>query len=89
MIKSYFHSIRKVILKEIAVAEKEILIAVYWFTNQELFELLIEKLSAGIKVELIIHNDFINNRESGLLFQRFISHCEKRCGSLGCTRCWF
>jgi len=74
MIKSYFHSIRKHIIKEVEKAEKEILVAVYWFTNQELFDLLIEKLNAGIKVKLIIHNDFINNRESGLPFQEFIDN---------------
>ena len=74
MIKSYFHSIRKHIRKEVEKADKEILVAVYWFTNQELFDLLIERLNAGIKVELIIHNDFINNRESGLPFQEFIDN---------------
>lgn len=74
MIKTYFNSIRKQIRKEISKSEKEILIAVYWFTNQELFDILIEKLKEGIKIELIIHNDFINNRESGLPFQQFIDN---------------
>jgi hypothetical protein len=74
MIKTYFDGIRKQIRKEISKSEKEILIAVYWFTNQELFDVLIEKLKGGIKVELIIHNDFINNRESGLPFQKFIEN---------------
>ena len=50
------------------------MVAVYWFTNQELFDILIKKLKEGIKVELIIHNDFINNRESGLTFQQFIDN---------------
>lgn len=74
MIKSYFSQIRGNILKEVSKAEKEILVAVYWFTNQELFNVLIEKLKQGIEVELIIHNDFINNRESGLQFQEFIDN---------------
>lgn len=74
MIKTYFHSIRKQIRKEISKSENEILIAVYWFTNQELFDILIEKLKEGVKIELIIHNDFINNRESGLPFQQFIDN---------------
>lgn len=74
MIKSYFNQIRSNILKEISKAEEEILIAVYWFTNQELFDILIEKLKQGLVVELIIHNDFINNRESGLPFQQFIDN---------------
>jgi hypothetical protein len=74
MIKTYFDCIRKQIRKEISKSEKEILIAVYWFTNQELFDVLIKKLKEGIKIELIIHNDFINNRESGLPFQQFIDN---------------
>lgn len=74
MIKSYFNKIRVNILNEISKAENEILVAVYWFTNQELFDILIKKLKEGIKVELIIHNDFINNRESGLTFQQFIDN---------------
>jgi phosphatidylserine/phosphatidylglycerophosphate/cardiolipin synthase-like enzyme len=74
MIKSYFNQIRSNIIKEISKAENEILIAVYWFTNQELFNILIEKLKEGVQIELIIHNDFINNRESGLPFQEFIEN---------------
>lgn len=73
MIQSYFNNIRVNILGEISKTEKEILIAVYWFTNQELFDILIRKLKQGITVELIIHNDFINNREYGLKFQEFIN----------------
>ncbi|UAB83327.1 hypothetical protein INR75_14210 [Zunongwangia sp. SCSIO 43204] len=53
-------------------AEKEIVVAIYWFTNHELFDKLCEKKENGIKVSLIVHNDFINNRENGLNFQKFI-----------------
>jgi len=74
MIKSYFNQIRGNILNEISKAENEILVAVYWFTNQELFNTLIKILQNGIKIEIIIHNDFINNRESGLPFQEFIDN---------------
>ena len=74
MIKSYFNQIRGNILNEISKSDNEILIAVYWFTNQELFDILIKKLKEGVNIELIIHNDFINNRESGLPFQQFIDN---------------
>ena len=74
MVQAHFQNIRISIIKEISKAENEILVAVYWFTNQELFDILIEKLKRGIKVELIIHNDFINNRENGLPFQQFIDN---------------
>ena len=72
MEKAYFENIRQNILDEINKAEKEIKVAVCWFTNQQLFDALCKKRSDGISVELIILNDFINNREDGLDFQYFI-----------------
>ena len=72
MIKSYFSNIRTEIINNLKVAKKEINIAIYWFTNRELFYVLLNKLDEGVNVHLIIHNDFINNRESGLPFQDFI-----------------
>ena len=74
MITSYFSNIRAQIREEIKNANNEILIAVYWFTNQDIFDDLIKKLLSGIKIKLIIHNDFINNREGGLDFQNFINN---------------
>lgn len=59
-------------MSELNKAEKEIVVAIYWFTNHELFDKLCEKKENGIEVSLIVHNDFINNRENGLNFQRFI-----------------
>lgn len=73
MIKPYFKNIRKHILSELNRAEQEIVVAIYWFTNRELFDKLCEKREKGIMVTLIVHNDFINNRENGLDFQRFIN----------------
>lgn len=74
MIKTYFENIRVNILSKISKAEKEIIVAVYWFTNQELFDVLLKKLCDGVSVELIIHNDFINNRVNGLPFQKLIDN---------------
>jgi len=50
-------------------AKKTIRVAVYWFTNLELLDSIMFKLKKGVKVTLIIHNDYINNRETGLDFQ--------------------
>lgn len=72
MVKAHFEKIRNEILNEIDLANNEILVAVYWFTNLELFEKLISKIENGIKVQLIVHNDYINNRETGLPFQKLI-----------------
>jgi len=74
MIHSYFKNIRTELLEKISNADNSIVVAVYWFTNWELFNALLEKLREGVSVELIIHNDFINNRESGLPFQEFIDN---------------
>lgn len=73
MVKAHFEKIRNEIIDEIDLATNEIVVAVYWFTNQELFEKLIEKIENGVKVQLIIHNDYINNRETGLPFQELIN----------------
>lgn len=70
--KVYFSGIRDKLLKELNLAKKRILIAVAWFTNDELFNVLCMKLQQGIEVELIIINDYINNWEFGLPFQTFV-----------------
>jgi len=72
MITTYFENIRINILSELLKAEKSIVVAVYWFTNEELFDTLYKKLQDGIFVDLIIHYDFINNRKNGLPFQKLI-----------------
>ena len=74
MIQSYFQNIRTELLEKLSNANDTIVVAVYWFTNWELFIALIKKLQEGVSVHLIIHNDFINNRESGLPFQEFIDN---------------
>lgn len=85
MIQTYFSNIRQQILNCLEEANEEILVAIYWFTNIDLFNKLCDKLSIGIKVELIIYNDYTNNRNGGLEFQKFIdlggkfyfSECDK------------
>src|SRR5690606_24726685 len=52
--------------------ENRLRIAVAWFTNSDLFDLLLEKLSNGIQVQLIIIDDYINNGDFGLNFQKYI-----------------
>jgi hypothetical protein len=72
MVHAYFHNIRSSIISEIEKANKSLKVAVYWFTNYELFEVLYQKQLNGVQCDLIIHNDYINNRETGLPFQKFI-----------------
>jgi hypothetical protein len=72
MLSVYFENIKEELLCELDKAKESILIAVCWFTDRELYDKLSEKLSCGIKISLIIHNDYINNRKTGLPFQNLI-----------------
>lgn len=72
MVQAHFQNIRISIIKEIEKANESLKVAVYWFTNHELFDLLYQKQLKGVQCELIIHNDYINNRDTGLPFQKFI-----------------
>ena len=72
MVQAHFQDIRNSIIGEIEKANKSLKVAVYWFTNHELFDLLHQKQLNGIQCDLIIHNDYINNRDTGLPFQKFI-----------------
>lgn len=73
MTRPLFKNIRSEILNELNKATSEIKVAMGWFTNEDLFDALCEKVKAGLLVELIILNDFINNRKNGLNFQHFIN----------------
>lgn len=62
--EAVFENIAERILKEIDKAQKSIFIAVAWFTNKNLFNLLLEKSKSGCSVSLIISNDRINQDSS-------------------------
>jgi tetratricopeptide (TPR) repeat protein len=70
--KILFKNIAKEINLNLDSAKSNIRIAVAWFTNEDLFNKLCSKLNEGVTVELLIINDFINNNDFGLDFQRFI-----------------
>jgi hypothetical protein len=50
------------IVKELEEAEAEILIASAWFTDNELFDILITRLKDGLKIELIIADNQENEK---------------------------
>ena len=54
MIRVHFRNIRNQIKRELNRAKKDVRVAVYWFTNHELLDLLIHKVEKGLNVELII-----------------------------------
>ncbi|WP_372752944.1 phospholipase D-like domain-containing protein [Mariniflexile sp.] len=69
---AYFRNIRKELIEVLKTTDNRLRIAVAWFTNSDLFDLLLEKLSNGIQIELVIIDDYINNGDFGLNFQEFI-----------------
>lgn len=71
MIEAHFQHISSLIYKELDKATESIDIAMYFFTNKLLFEKLMEKADKGVKISLIIHDNYINLRYGGINFQRF------------------
>lgn len=69
---SFFNNIQSEIIKQIKKANSEIVLAVAWFTNIDIFNELLHKLDKKVSVSLLLINDDINNRKSGLDFQHFI-----------------
>lgn len=68
----FFSNIKSIILEQLNAAESEILIAVSWLTDREIYQLLISKLNAGIRVSIITRNDFLNNHDKALNWNKFI-----------------
>ncbi|WP_207536310.1 phospholipase D-like domain-containing protein [Desertivirga arenae] len=71
-IRSHFTGIENILISEINIATESISVAVSWFVNHKLFNTLLKKASEGITIRLIIVNDDLNNRDSGLPFQKLI-----------------
>lgn len=67
--QAYFEDIQLHILNALRKARTTIHIAVAWFTDPEIFDLLCKKQQAGVKVELIIVNDSIN-RKSPIQYEK-------------------
>ena len=73
--KAYFENISQVIVNELLSSQKTIQIAIAWFTDLELFDILLQKLESGILIELLLLNDDINFKLNGLDFSRFEFSC--------------
>lgn len=70
--EAFFTDIRFEILSLIESACDEILIAMAWFTNRQLFDSLITCLRRGVKVKLVLLDDIINHCDFGVDFNPFI-----------------
>lgn len=71
-IQAYFENIQDVIAEQLSDSKKSIIIAVAWFTDQKLFQILCDKANSKIHVELLLLNDRIN-KSSGIDYDRLVS----------------
>jgi hypothetical protein len=74
--QAYFEDIKYYLKRELNTANQSIKIAVAWFTDSELFEVLVSKTNDGVCVELILNDDDINNGCS-IDFDRLNFGCNK------------
>lgn len=69
-LQAHFSNIHKVIIKHLEQAQSEIVTAVAWFTDRDIFEVLCRKAQTGIKVSLALIGDEINQGPGKLNFHR-------------------
>jgi hypothetical protein len=68
----YFEDIHTQIISELKKAEKDITIAVAWFTDEEIFRALCQRARTGISVKLLITDDHINRKNSRIVHQQLV-----------------
>lgn len=69
-LKAHFSNIHKVIIDRLEPAQSEIVAAIAWFTDRDIFEVLCKKACSGIKVSVALIGDEINQGPGGLNFQK-------------------
>lgn len=67
-LKAHFSNIHQVIIGHLQLAQTEIVAAVAWFTDRELFEVLCRKARVGVKISVVLIADEINQGRHGLNF---------------------
>ncbi len=74
MIQAYFNNIQNVIKCKLHSAQKIVMIAVAWFTNEKLFDELLILQQRGVKIKVLIHDDILNRSEFGLDLGKLINN---------------
>lgn len=69
-LQAHFQNIQRVIIDHLQEAQHEILVAVAWFTDREIFEVLCHKAQAGVHVSVVLLGDDINQAQGALNFHR-------------------
>ncbi len=59
--KAHFENIKEKIIEQLYSSTKSIKVAVAWFTDADLFEILCKKAKSGLRIELLLANDDINH----------------------------
>ena len=67
---AYFKNIHKHILNELSESKFDLIAAVAWFTDQEIFDLICKKASQNVTVSVLLIKDHINTGQYGLKFKR-------------------
>ncbi len=69
-LQAHFNNIHNVIINNIKAAKAEIIVAVAWFTDQDIFNVLCKKSGLGVKVSVALIADEINQRAGGINFNK-------------------
>lgn len=69
-IQAHFSDIQAAILACLGTAERDIVVAVAWFTDQDLFDLLCKKAAFGVGISMALVGDDINRGRGRLNFRR-------------------
>ena len=69
-LQAHFHDIQQVITRHLETAQSEILAAVAWFTDREIFDVLCQQAQVGVRVSIAVLGDDINQAPGALNFRR-------------------
>jgi phosphatidylserine/phosphatidylglycerophosphate/cardiolipin synthase-like enzyme len=72
-LQAHFHDIQGAITRHLKAAQDEILAAVAWFTDREIFDVLCQQAQAGIRVSIAVLADDMNQAPGALNFRRLCS----------------
>ena len=69
-LKAHFSNIHQVIIDHLEHSQSEIVAAIAWFTDRDIFEVLCKKARTGVKVSVALIGDEINQGPGGLNLHR-------------------
>lgn len=73
MEQPYFKDIRREIICYLQKAKESIYIAMAWFTNEELFDTILQCKEKGVEVNIVLMDDIINHANWGVDFNKLIN----------------